>query len=222
MNEVANLCEAMGADVDAVRRGMGADRRIGYRFLFPGIGYGGSCFPKDVEALRHMGKTFGTPMRIVEAVDQVNDDQKRLVMHKVRGIYGDDLTGLTFAIWGLAFKPGTDDMREAPSLTIINDLLEAGAAVVAYDPVATQTAKAELGDRISYATTNYEAVSGADAMVLVTEWNEFKRPDLGRVQQLMKGGVIIDGRNVLDPEEVTAHGFSYHSVGRQPRPAKSI
>src|SRR5688572_712910 len=216
MNEVANLCEKVGANVDMVRRGIGSDSRIGSSFLFPGPGYGGSCFPKDVKALVRTASEMGMDLRILGAVEQVNQTQKLRLGEKLRNALGDDLTGIHVAIWGLAFKPQTDDMRDAPSLTLIEELLEAGATVCAHDPAAMKEARHKLGDRISYAETNYDALSGADALVVVTDWNEYRHPDFGRVKDHLRRPVVIDGRNLYDPDKMAELGFSYFSMGRAP------
>ena len=214
INELSQLCERIGADVDLVRRGVGSDTRIGPRFLFPGVGYGGSCFPKDVKALIDFAEDAGCSLRIARAVEDVNAAQKRVLADKVRARFGDDLSGLCFAVWGLAFKPQTDDMREAPSLVIIEALLAAGAKVVGYDPEAATTARAELGDRITFATSAWDAVEGADALLLVTEWLEFRNPDPVRLREAMAQPVIFDGRNIWDPAELRQAGLEYHGIGR--------
>ena len=214
VNELARLCEGLGADVYLVRRGVGSDTRIGPRFLFPGVGYGGSCFPKDVKALIDFAHKAGVDMRIAQAVEDVNRDQKYVLAQKVRDVFGDDLSGLTFAVWGLAFKPQTDDMREAPSVVIIEELLAAGARVVGYDPEARATAEAVLGDRISYARTAWDAVDGVDGLLVVTEWLEFRNPDLTNLREAMRQPVVFDGRNIWDPTEVRAAGLRYHGIGR--------
>ena len=215
MNEVANLCERVGANVDMVRRGIGSDSRIGPSFLFPGPGYGGSCFPKDVKALVRTAAEMGMDLKVLGAVEEVNEAQKFRLSEKLRDTLGDDLSGKHFAVWGLAFKPQTDDMRDAPSLTLIDDLLEAGATVCAHDPAAMDEAKHKLGDRISYSETNYDALAGADALVVVTDWNEYRHPDFSRVKALLKRPVIIDGRNLYDPEKMGELGFTYVSIGRR-------
>src|SRR5690554_4921903 len=186
MNEIANFCEKVGADVDMVRIGMGSDSRIGKRFLFPGVGYGGSCFPKDVKALARKAKEYDYPFRILQAVMEVNEIQKKVLSQKVKSFFGPSLKGRRFGLWGLAFKPETDDIREAPSLSIIEDLLEAGAEVIAYDPEAMENVRARLGDRLHYATDHYEAVQGADALIIVTEWPAFRNPDFEKLQQSLK------------------------------------
>jgi UDPglucose 6-dehydrogenase len=216
MNEVANLCERVGADVNLVRRGVGADRRIGQHFLFPGIGYGGSCFPKDVKAMIHTAEEYGLDSAMLRAVDAVNDRQKHVLVHKAKSIFGESLRGRTFAIWGLSFKPRTDDMREAPSLTVVEGLLKAGARVRVHDPEALAEARRLFADRVSYHAINYDALDGADALLILTEWNEFRRPDFSRMKKLLKQPVIIDGRNVYDPDDMQDLGFVYHSIGRAP------
>jgi UDPglucose 6-dehydrogenase len=216
MNEIANLCERMGADVENVRRGIGYDRRIGHHFLFPGVGYGGSCFPKDVKAIIHTATARGMGFPLLNAVEAVNDAQKARLVEKVVAEFGDDLRGRRFAIWGLAFKPKTDDMREAPSITITEGLLARGAAVAVHDPEALTEARKQFGDRVTYHRMNYEALAGADALLVVTEWNEFRRPDFERMKALMKTPIIIDGRNVYDPDVMEQQGFTYLSLGRRP------
>jgi UDPglucose 6-dehydrogenase len=216
MNEIANLCELVGADVDWVRRGVGHDRRLGHHFLFPGVGYGGSCFPKDVQAVIHTAHEHGMKFPLLNAVEEVNDGQKRRLVDKVVGEFGDDLSGYRFAVWGLAFKPKTDDMREAPSITVINGLLERGAALAVHDPEALGVARGIFGDRVSYHRVNYEALEGADALLIITEWNEFRRPDFARMKQLLKSPVIFDGRNLYAPEVMLRHGFTYFPIGRSP------
>ena len=213
MNEIANVCERFGANVDDVRRVVASDRRIGPSFLFPGIGYGGSCFPKDVQALVHAARKGGYGFRILEAVEAVNTSQKRRLFEKMEAVLG-SLDGKQIAIWGLAFKPRTDDMREAPSITMIEALLEAGAKVVAYDPQAQRPARAIFGSRITLAGHSYEALKGADALGILTEWNEFREPDFSRMRSLMRTPVIFDGRNLFDLAQMRAHGFTYYSIGR--------
>jgi UDPglucose 6-dehydrogenase len=213
MNELANLADRVGADVNDVRKGMGTDERIGHSFLFPGCGYGGSCFPKDVDALVYTARDHGLELDILQATNRVNRNQKTVLFQKLTSRFG-DLSGKTIAVWGLAFKPRTDDMREAPSLTLIEALLEAGAKVQAYDPVAHETAHRELGDRISYAKKDYDALEGADALVICTEWNEFRRPDWERMKSLMAQPLIFDGRNIYDPHRVEERGFEYYGIGR--------
>ena len=218
INELARLCELVGADVDAVRRGAGSDSRIGLRFFFPGAGYGGSCFPKDVQALMSTAADAGMPLQILDAVHAVNEAQKKVVGQKVLSRLGEDLEGRRIGVWGLAFKPQTDDMREAPALVIIEQLLAAGAEIVVYDPEAMHEAKRSLGDRVTYATTALEAIQGADALVLVTEWNEFRAPDWSAVASALRGRDVFDGRNIWEPEVVEGHGLRYTGIGR-PRPS---
>ncbi|SFG32654.1 UDP-glucose dehydrogenase family protein [Pontibacter chinhatensis] len=213
MNDVANLCEIMGADVNMVRRGIGSDARIGNKFIYPGIGYGGSCFPKDVKALIKTASENGYAMQVLQAVEQVNERQKSVLFDKVVAHFNGDLAGRTFAVWGLSFKPKTDDMREAPSLVIIERLLEAGARVKAYDPVAMAEARHSLGDRVEYGKDEYEALIDADALLLVTEWPEFRSPNFSVVGKLMKEKVVFDGRNIYDGAELAAKGFAYHGIG---------
>jgi UDPglucose 6-dehydrogenase len=214
MNEVANLCERVGANVDMVRRGIGSDSRIGPSFLFPGPGYGGSCFPKDVKALVRTASDMGMELKVLTAVEEVNENQKQRLGEKLRDALGDNLMGMHVAVWGLAFKPQTDDMRDAPSLTLIEDLLAAGATVCAHDPAAIKEAKHKLDDRITYAETNYDALTGADALVVVTDWNEYRHPDFTRVKEHLRRPVVIDGRNLYDPEKMHELGFTYISIGR--------
>ena len=214
MNEIANFCEAVGADVDKVRIGMGSDGRIGKRFLFPGIGYGGSCFPKDVQALAKSGVEAGYRFRIIESVMQVNEDQKTALMPKILKHYNDPIKGKHFAVWGLAFKPDTDDIREAPALYMIDALLAAGATVAAFDPEAMNNVKKLKGDSIRYATDEYDALQGADALILCTEWSEFRNPDMDRVKGALKRPVIFDGRNLYELETMKEKGFTYVSIGR--------
>jgi UDPglucose 6-dehydrogenase len=216
MNEIANLCERMGADVEDVRRGIGYDRRIGHHFLFPGVGYGGSCFPKDVKAVIHTASEQGMAFPLLNAVEEVNHAQKHRLVEKITTEFGENLQGRRFAIWGLAFKPRTDDMREAPSLTIVEGLLSRGATVAVHDPEALGEARKHFGDRVTYHRVNYDALVGVDALLIVTEWNEFRRPDFERMKALMKTPVVIDGRNVYDPPVMQQHGFTYLSMGRQP------
>lgn len=213
MNEVANVCERVGANVDHVRGVVASDRRIGPSFLFPGIGYGGSCFPKDVKALVQSARNVDYRFGILEAVEAVNTAQKRRLFDKMQAVLG-PLEGKQIAIWGLSFKPRTDDMREAPSIVIIEALLEAGARVVAYDPQAQRAARAVFGSRITLAAHSYDALKRADALGILTEWNEFREPDFSRMRALMRDPVIFDGRNLFDAEQMLAHGFRYHSIGR--------
>ena len=214
MNEIANLCDKLGANVDFVRRGIGSDSRIGPSFLFPGPGYGGSCFPKDVKALVRMGAESGVRLDVLAAVESTNERQKRLLVEKLRCALGDELAGRRVALWGLAFKAGTDDMREAPALTLIDSLLDEGVAICAHDPAAVEHARALLGNRIDYAETNYEALAGADALVVVTDWNEYRHPDFERVKRTLKQPVIVDGRNLYDVEKMRELGVRYYSIGR--------
>ena len=213
MNEVANLCEAVGADVDDVRKAIGSDKRIGPSFLFPGCGYGGSCFPKDVQAMIHFASEGGYRFRILQSVQDVNAVQKTRLFEKIRKQLG-PLKGKTIAVWGLAFKPKTDDMREAPSIPLIKSLLAAGAKVQAYDPEAVDVARGIFGKKVTYTPTNYDALKGAHALVIVTEWNEFRRPDFERMRTLMRAPIIFDGRNLFTPAQMKQSGFTYHSIGR--------
>ena len=214
MNEIANLCERVGANVDLVRRGIGSDERIGPSFLFPGPGYGGSCFPKDVQALARTARDEGAPLQILESVDAVNARQKHRVGEKVVAALGARVREARVAVWGLAFKANTDDMRESPALTVIDDLLAAGAAVVAHDPVAIPEAKRRLRDRIAYAGSSYEALRDADALVVVTDWNEYRHPDFERIRSLLRRPLIVDGRNLYAPDKMQKLGFEYYSIGR--------
>jgi UDPglucose 6-dehydrogenase len=214
MNAVAQLCEKAGADVDAVRRGVGSDSRIGPSFLFPGVGYGGSCFPKDVQALTRTMEELGADASILSAVEAVNAGQKRILLDRLVERVGEDLTGMTVAVWGLAFKPNTDDMREAPSIVTIEGLLSRGARVVAHDPVASDEARHHFGDRIEYASSNYEALEGAVALVVHTEWQPYRRPDFERMLEAMDGRLILDGRPLWNPEAMAARGFDYVCIGR--------
>ncbi len=213
MNEIANVCEAYGADVDRVRQAMGADRRIGPAFLFPGVGYGGSCFPKDVKALVKFSADKKYDFKILKAVEAVNESQKRLLLRKMQTHFG-SLKGKTIAVWGLAFKPKTDDMREAPAIPIVRTLLEKGAVVHAYDPEAMGMARSILGSTVTYHKKNYDALKGADGLAVITEWQEFREPDFQRMRALMKTPVIFDGRNIYQPEQMKDLGFTYYSVGR--------
>ncbi len=214
MNEIANFCERVGANVDAVRLGMGADDRIGKRFLFPGMGYGGSCFPKDVQALHHSGVLEGFDFKLLDAVMQVNDKQKTILLPKINAYFKEDLSNKTFAIWGLSFKPDTDDIREAPSLYLIQALLNAGARIAVYDPEAMNNVSAQFGDRLSYAKNPYQALEKADGLIICTEWSVFRSPDFSVMFKSMNQPVIFDGRNIFEPEEVRAQGFDYFSIGR--------
>ncbi len=213
MNDIANLCELVGADVNMVRKGIGSDVRIGNKFLYAGCGYGGSCFPKDVKALIHTGKQHGYSMRIIEAVEEVNENQKAIVFRKLKQSLG-ELSGKKIAMWGLAFKPETDDMREAPALVVIDALLNAGANVIAYDPVAMPEAKRRLGDKIKYARDMYEAVIDADAIAMMTEWKQFRVPSWSIIKKAMKGNIVVDGRNIYDAAELAEEGFEYHCIGK--------
>ncbi len=217
MNELANLAEKLGADIEHVRQGIGSDPRIGYHFLYPGIGYGGSCFPKDVQALQRTAQEMGQSMHVLHAVEEANAAQKNRLVEKIVTRLGDDLSGRTFALWGLAFKPNTDDMREAPSRLVIEGLVARGAKVVAYDPVAVHEAQRAIGDRagVSFATSASAAVSGADALVIVTEWKEFRSPDFDSLRTALKHPLIFDGRNLYDPAFVRGQGFEYYPIGRQ-------
>ncbi|MGZ5761651.1 MAG: UDP-glucose dehydrogenase family protein, partial [Caldimonas sp.] len=216
MNEMALLAERLGADIDAVRRGIGSDPRIGRHFLYAGCGYGGSCFPKDVKALARAAAVAGTPMRLLEAVDAVNEHQKHVLTGRVEARFGADLAGRMIAVWGLAFKPGTDDMREAPSQTVVRELARLGATIRAYDPVAATEAKRVLGDvaGLEFSDHAMDALQGADALVIVTEWKEFRSPDLEKMKRLMRQAVIFDGRNILDPHDAREAGFEYSGIGR--------
>ncbi len=213
MNEIANLCEQVGADVDNVRKGIGSDARIGPAFLFPGPGYGGSCFPKDVKALVRTARERTVPLRVLGAVEEANDAQKHRLFEKLTGVIG-SVKGKRIALWGLSFKPNTDDMREAPSLVLIEELLAAGASVVAHDPVAMHETERRIGDRIGYAENGYDALEGADALVVVTDWNEYRHPDFARIKRTLKAPVVVDGRNLYDARKMRALGFTYESIGR--------
>jgi UDPglucose 6-dehydrogenase len=216
INEMANLCEAVGADISSVRRGLGTDKRIGSSFLFPGVGYGGSCFPKDVQALIHSGSEHNLDFALLRAAEAINARQKRLIPARVKQHFGQNLSGRTFAIWGLAFKPRTDDMREAPSLVVIEELLQAGAKCQVHDPEALENARAFFGNRVTYHKTNYEALNNADALLILTEWNEFRHPNFQRIKAELKEPVIFDGRNLYDPELMKALDLRYYSIGRNP------
>lgn len=214
MNEIANLCEAVGADVDLVRKGIGSDQRIGPSFLFPGPGYGGSCFPKDVKALVRTAREVKASLKVLESVEEANDRQKQRLFEKLSAALGGDVSGRRIAVWGLAFKPNTDDMREAPALVLIDQLLEAGASVTAHDPAAMEEARRRLGDRIAFVETNYDALTDADALVVVTDWNEYRHPDFERIKETLRRAVIIDGRNLYNPAKMRALGFVYDCMGR--------
>lgn len=213
MNDIANLCEKVGANVNMVRKGIGADTRIGRKFLYPGCGYGGSCFPKDVRALIKTAEQNGCRMRVLEAVEQVNEEQKGILFEKLSRHYNGDLRGKTITLWGLAFKPETDDVREAPSLVLIEKLIAAGCNIKAYDPVAMPSAKAAVGDRITYCRDMYDAAIDSDAIILITEWKEFRMPSLSVLERTMRHRVILDGRNIYDSEEMAEHGFTYYKIG---------
>ena len=215
MNQVAMFCELVGADVNSVRKGIGTDKRIGSAFLFPGPGYGGSCFPKDVKALIKTGSEVGLVFDVLEAVERVNERQKLVVLEKLRAGFGGQLKGRTVAVWGLAFKAETDDMRESPSIPLIEGLLAAGARVQAHDPKAMETARAVFGDRVMYAADPYSAVHGADALAIVTEWLVYRNPDFDRVKSLLRQALVVDGRNLYDPARMRALGFTYHGIGRK-------
>jgi len=216
INQIANLCEALGIDVNDVRKGMGYDARIGFHFMYPGIGYGGSCFPKDVQALYRVADEAGVESDLLKAVHQVNARQKVLLLDRIRTHFKNDLAGRTFAVWGVAFKPKTDDIREAPALDVIEGLLKAGAKVRVHDPEAMQNAKQALGARVEYVDDAYAAVKGADALVICTEWNEFRSPDFDVLKASLRRPLIFDGRNVYAPKAMRAHGFVYYSIGRPP------
>jgi UDPglucose 6-dehydrogenase len=221
INEMANLCEPVGADINEVRRGIGHDSRIGFAFLFPGVGYGGSCFPKDLRALAALARANGVLPRVIEAVEQVNVCQKAVLFEKICRHYRTDLAGLTIALWGLAFKPGTDDIREAPALVLIESLLQRGATVRVHDPEALENVRRRYGQRLTYCPQQYEAAHGADGLAILTEWKHFVQPDFDRLRQLMRQPVIFDGRNLYHPEHVRAAGFTYYSIGRPPaRPGR--
>ena len=214
MNEIAQLCERMGADVDMVRRGIGSDDRIGKRFLFPGIGYGGSCFPKDVQALIRSAEDVQYNFSILQAVEAVNERQKKHLLPKIRNHFKGNLTGVRLALWGLAFKPNTDDIREAPALQLIEALTAEGAIIIAYDPEAMANVKKLVGDQIQYAANPYDALAGADALIIATEWSEFRTPDFDRIGETLQHKVIFDGRNLFDVKQMKALGYHYESIGR--------
>jgi UDPglucose 6-dehydrogenase len=217
MNELANLADALGADIEHVRQGIGSDPRIGYHFLYPGVGYGGSCFPKDVKALRHTADELGRPLLILDAVEEVNDAQKLRLVEKIVGRLGNDLSGRTFALWGLAFKPNTDDMREAPSRTVVSALVARGAKVRAWDPVAIPEARKTMGREkaLSFVASPAAALEGADALVVVTEWQEFRSPDFDAIRRALREPLVFDGRNLYDPATVRAAGLEYYAIGRR-------
>jgi UDPglucose 6-dehydrogenase len=214
MNEIAGLCERVGADVDMVRRGMGTDIRIGAQFLFAGIGYGGSCFPKDVAALMKTASDYNRPLKVLDAVEEVNRKQKRLIVEKVKKHFKNQLEGRTMAVWGLSFKPNTDDTREAPAITVIELLVKEGVKIRAYDPEGMSEMKKRIGNIVKYVDSNYDAVHGAEALLLLTEWNEFRRPDFDRIKASMKTPIIFDGRNIYDPKVMREKGFVYYGIGR--------
>jgi len=215
INEMANFCEALGADINDVRRGIGHDARIGFQFLFPGAGYGGSCFPKDVRALLSMSGQLDRPLHVMQAVDRVNEAQKRILVHKIRRHYGPALKNKTLAIWGLAFKPRTDDIREAPALVLIDELLAEGVSLRVHDPAALANVRALYGDRLVYSDRPYGALEGADGLAIVTEWQEFRRPDFDLMRRLLREAVVFDGRNLYEPKTLTHHGFKYYAIGLQ-------
>ncbi len=216
INEMANLCERLGGDINDVRRGIGHDRRIGFAFLFPGVGYGGSCFPKDVRALAHLARQFAIEPLLLDAVDEVNNRQKHVLMHKIEEHFGGHIAGKQFAIWGLAFKPKTDDVREAPAMTLIDQLLERGGKIAVHDPEAMDNVKSHYGEKLVYANSPLDVLEGADALAINTEWGEFRNPDFAEMKRRMRSPVIFDGRNLYDPEHIREHGFTYYSIGRAP------
>jgi UDPglucose 6-dehydrogenase len=218
MNDLANLCDAVGADIECVRKGLGSDARIGTKFLYAGVGFGGSCFPKDLRAAINTGREAGVPLRVLEAVVAVNDRQKHRLAEDIRHCFHGDLVGKRVALWGLAFKPGTDDLREAPALVVVEDLLSAGAEVVVTDPVAIPAAQKLLGQRVRFVPSNYDCAEGADALALVTEWRDYRRPNFQRLAGLMRGKALFDGRNIWEPSEVRAAGLEYHGIGRAQKP----
>ena len=215
MNDIANLCELVGADVNMVRAGIGSDNRIGRKFLYAGCGYGGSCFPKDVKALVKTASDCGYPMEVLQAVESVNERQKSILFRKLQRVFGDEpLAGKTITLWGLAFKPETDDMREAPALVMIDLLKKAGCKVRAYDPIAMDECKRRVGDAVTYCDNMYDALDGTEALLLLTEWKQFRLPDWNEVKRRMKRHLVIDGRNIFDAAEMTWYGFEYHCIGR--------
>jgi UDPglucose 6-dehydrogenase len=216
INEMANLSERLGGDINDIRRGIGHDRRIGFQFLFPGVGYGGSCFPKDVRALAHLARQVGIEPLLLDSVDEVNNRQKHVLMHKVEQHFGGHLAGKHFALWGLAFKPKTDDVREAPALTLIDHLLQRGAKIAVHDPEAMDNVKAQYGEKLLYVHSPIDALEGADALAINTEWGEFRNPDFAEMKRRMRSPVIFDGRNLYDAESMREHGFAYYSIGRSP------
>jgi len=216
INDIANLCEIVGADINLVRKGIGSDSRIGNKFLYPGVGYGGSCFPKDVQALIKTAKGYGYSLKVLQAVEEVNNYQKTVLFNKISDYFNGNLAGKTIGIWGLSFKPETDDMREAPSVVLINQLLEKGVTVCAYDPIAMHEAERILGNKIKYCKDMYETLIGADALAVVTEWSEFRLPNFKVMEKLMNNKVLFDGRNIFDVEQLIEFGFKYYSIGKQP------
>lgn len=225
MNEISNICERVGADINKVRRGIGSDRRIGFSFIYPGCGYGGSCFPKDVQALIRTAEQFGYESKLLKSVEDVNYAQKRIIVNKVKKRFGDDITGKIFAVWGLSFKPDTDDMRESSAITIINELTEAGAKIVAYDPKAEKEAKEcylKGNENVSYVKSKYEALDGADALILITEWKEFRSPDFYEIVRLLRSPIIFDGRNQYDAKRVSEYGVEYYQIGVRPIKAAEV
>jgi UDPglucose 6-dehydrogenase len=216
INEMANLCERIGGDINDVRRGIGHDRRIGFAFLFPGVGYGGSCFPKDVRALAHLARQLGIDPLLLDSVDEVNNRQKHVLAHKIEKHFGGHLAGKQFALWGLAFKPKTDDVREAPALRLIDYLLEHGAKIAVHDPEAMENVKLEYGEKLVYVQSPTDALEGADALAINTEWGEFRNPDFAEMKRRMRTPVIFDGRNLYDHDAIQSHGFTYYSIGRPP------
>jgi UDPglucose 6-dehydrogenase len=215
INDIANLCDVVGADVNMVRKGIGSDQRIGSKFLYPGVGYGGSCFPKDVKALIKTAAGYNCPLEILSAVEHVNDKQKSVLVNKILGHFKGNIKGKVFAIWGLSFKPQTDDMREAPSLVIIEKLLAEGAVVKVYDPVAMEECKHKIANKVTYAKDQYEALIDADSLLVVTEWTEFRMPNFAVMTKLMKSKVVFDGRNIYEPSEMQEQGYTYYSIGRK-------
>jgi UDPglucose 6-dehydrogenase len=214
INEIANFCERLGADINDVRRGIGHDERIGFQFLFPGVGFGGSCFPKDVRAMLAMGREQAASLRLLSAVDEVNSAQKRVLFDKIKQHYGPDLQGKTLAVWGLAFKPRTDDIREAPALTIMDLLLAEGALLRVHDPEAMPNVRRIYGDRLTYCDGPYGTLEGADALAIVTEWQQFRQPNFDMIKNLLRAPVVFDGRNLYEPKQMAELGFTYYSIGR--------
>ena len=215
MNDLSNFCDAVGADIDKIREGIGSDSRIGHKFLFPGLGYGGSCLPKDVRALLKSASDAGAPLSVLQAVEDINQEQRKRFFRKMQGHFGGKVEGKRFAVWGIAFKPNTDDTREAPVFHIIDELLKGKATVAVFDPEAMAGARARYGDRVDYAESSYGALQGADALVIATEWNEFRKPDFGLMKTLLRQPILFDGRNIYDPRKMRERGFLYHSIGRK-------